>query len=76
MVTLISYVEYTYDVDGNLTNKDIWEDNTQLNKYYSILYSYTGGDLTSIGVTRESDSFSYTKTFGYSNGDLVSITIS
>lgn len=75
MVTLISYVEYTYDVGGNLTNKDIWEDNTKTNKYYSILYSYTGDDLTSIEVTRESDSFIYTKTFAYSGGNLISSTI-
>jgi len=75
MITLISYVEYTYDLSGNLTNKDIWEDNTKTNKYYSILYNYTGDDLTSLDVTRETDSFSYTKTFTYLDGNLVSSTI-
>lgn len=75
MISLISYVEFTYDLDGNITNKDIWEDNTMLNKYYSISYSYTGDDLTSIEVTRETDSFTYTKTYAYSGGNLASITI-
>lgn len=74
LVTRNNYVEYTYDVDGNLTNKDIWEDSGKTTKYFSIIYSYTDGDLTLVDITRETDSFNFTKTYSYTDGNLTSIT--
>lgn len=74
LVTRNNYVEYTYDGGGNLTNKDIWEDNGKITKYFSIIYSYTDGDLTLVDITRETDSFHFTKTYSYTDGNLTSIT--
>lgn len=75
MVSREAYSELTYDVDGVLTNKDIWNDSGKSTKYYSIEYNYSGDDLTSISVTREIDSFTYTKTFTYNSNGIATITI-
>lgn len=75
MISRDAYVEFSYDGSGNLTNKDIWNDSGKGTKYYSIIYNYTGDDLTSIDVTRETDSFSYTKSFTYDSNGLATITI-
>jgi hypothetical protein len=69
------YIEFTYNVDGDITNKDIWLDDSKSTKQYSLIYSYSGGNISSISITRESDSFTYSKNFTYTDGVLESIEI-
>ncbi len=76
MVTNDSYSEFTYDGSGNISMKEIWETSAKLLKYYTLEYNYTLGDLTSIDITRESDSFTFSKTYNYVDGNLQSITVS
>jgi len=74
--TLKRYVVFEYDIDGNLENKSIYKDDTMVLKYYNIDYAYSSGDLTTITVTRISDSFSYIKEFDYDlDGNLTTINI-
>jgi hypothetical protein len=70
------YVEFEYDVDGNVDNKSIYRDDTKIVKYYNIDYAYNSGDLITMTVTRISDSFSYVKEFEYDiDGNLININI-
>lgn len=68
------FVKFTY-TDGDLTKKEIFEDNTETVKLFNVDYVYVNGDLDNIEVTRLSDSASHTKTFNYTGGNLVSIDI-
>jgi hypothetical protein len=73
---LAVYKEFTYDGDGNITNQDIYEDNTKVVMLFRVVYGYTGDDITTITVTEESSGFVYVKTLAYDiNGNLESITI-
>lgn len=70
------YKVFAYDVNGNLTNKKVYEDSTLSNLMYTFVYSYTGDDLTNINITREEDSFNYQKQLAYDiNGNLTSIDL-
>lgn len=70
------YKFFTYDVDGNITQQDIYSDTAGLELAYTVTYGYTGDDLTLITVVREVDPITYTKTLAYDiEGNLESITI-
>jgi YD repeat-containing protein len=71
-----AYKQFTYDGSGNITEQLIYEDDTQNNLLYTSTYSYTGDDLTTITITRASDSFVVTKTLTYDvSGNLTSLNI-
>jgi len=70
------YKFFTYDVDGNITQQDIYRDTAGLELAFTVTYDYTGDDLTLITVERELDGLTYTKTLAYDiEGNLESITI-
>jgi hypothetical protein len=74
--SLNRYKVFGYDSNGNIISQNIYADNTMANQFYGIVYNYTGSNLSSIVVTRTSDSFSYTKTFTYdSSNNLLNINI-
>lgn len=70
---LYKFKEFLYTGD-NLTQINIWTDSSKTTKLYQKVFAYSGSDLASITVTRISDSFTYTKTFDYTAGNLTSIT--
>lgn len=74
-ITRESYIEFSYDVDGNVITKDIWDSPTKTTKYYTLTFNYTSGNLTSIDIERESDSFTFTKVFTYTDGNLTAISV-
>lgn len=75
-VSLYCYTEFSYSISGDISNKDIWDSPSKTTKYFSIVYNYNLGNLTSINITRETDSFSFTRTFAYDiSGNLTNITI-
>lgn len=70
------YKSFTYDVDGNITNQEIYSDTAGLNLAFTVTYDYTGDDLTLMTIERASDGFTYTKALAYDvDGNLESITI-
>ncbi len=70
------YKVFSYDVNGNLTNKDVYEDSSLANKLYEFTYTYTGDNLTQITVLRLSDSFTYNKVLSYDvNNNLTTIDL-
>jgi len=72
---LEGFKEFLYTGD-NLTQLNIYEDNTLTIKLFQVDYTYTGDDLTLITVERIMDSYVYTKTLSYDvNGNLESIEI-
>ena len=70
------YTSYTYDVDGLLTNVDIWTDNTETTKIFAIVVTYNVDDtVDTVVTTRVSSGLVLTKALSYTvNGDLESIT--
>ena len=71
---LTNYKELTYS-GSKVINVDIYVDNTKVIKLFSKVLAYTGDKLTSLIITRISDSVSITKTFVYSGSQLINITI-
>jgi hypothetical protein len=67
------YAEYTY-TSGELTQIDVWEDNTKATKLFTKVFTYTSGDLTEIELTDEVSSLVLTKTFTYVSGELTTKT--
>jgi len=75
-VSLSKFKQFTYDVNGNITDKDIYEDSSLSQHIFNVVYTYTGDDITKITVTRISDSFIFTKELTYDiNGNLTDINI-
>jgi len=75
-VSLSKFKQFTYDVNGNITDKDIYEDSSLSQHIFNVVYTYTGDDITTITVTRISDNFVFTKTLTYDiNGNLTDINI-
>jgi hypothetical protein len=64
------YKVFTYTGD-DLTQQLIYEDNTMAVLLFTVDYTYTGDNLTQIDVTRESDSFTYTKVLSYDINDVL-----
>ena len=56
-----------------LTQMNVWTDNTMTTKLFQIDYTYTGEQLTTVVVTRISDSATLTKTLAYTGDTLDSI---
>jgi len=74
--SLLKFKQFTYDVNGNITDKDIYEDSSLSQHIFNVVYTYTGDDITKITVTRISDSFIFTKELTYDiNGNLTDINI-
>jgi len=74
--SLLKFKQFTYDVNGNITDKDIYEDSSLSQHIFNVVYTYTGDDITTITVTRISDNFVFTKTLSYDvNGNLTDINI-
>lgn len=70
------FKQFSYDVDGNIIEQNIYKDNTGTDLLFNIVYHYVSGNLTEIIVTRSSDSFTYTKTLTYDlSGNLTTIQI-
>ena len=75
-ISLNKFKQFTYDVNGNITDKDIYEDSTLSQHIFNVVYTYTGDDITTITVTRISDNFVFTKELSYDvNGNLTDINI-
>lgn len=75
VVNPLNYSEFTYTGD-NITKKEIYEDNTMNKLLYTINYSYTGDNLSEVEIIRESDGYTYSKTFSYDiNNNLINIDI-
>lgn len=73
---LYKYKKFTYDVNGNITRKQIFEDDTEALELFDVTYTYTGDDITTINVTRISDGFTFEKELSYDiNGNLTNINI-
>lgn len=73
---LYKYKKFTYDVNGNIIRKQIFEDNTETLELFDVTYTYTGDDITTINVTRISDGFTFEKELSYDvNGNLTNINI-
>lgn len=74
--SLNKFKQFTYDVNGNITDKDVYEDSTLSQHIFNVVYTYTGDDITTITVTRISDNFVFTKELSYDiNGNLTDINI-
>jgi hypothetical protein len=65
--------EYDY-TDGDLTSINVWDSAAKLTQIFSYILSYTDGDLTQKVVTDHINSQTLTVTYGYTNGDLTSVT--
>ena len=75
-ISLSKFKQFTYDVNGNITDKDIYEDSTLSQHIFNVVYTYTGDDITTITVTRISDNFVFTIELSYDvNGNLTDINI-
>ena len=63
--SLLKFKKFTYDVNGNITQKEVFQDATEAVKLFDVIFSYTGENLTNIEVTRISDSYTYNKELTY-----------
>ncbi len=75
---LSNYSEFTYSQQGDLTDIDIYVDDTKVVTLFTKDFSYSQqGDLIEILLTRITDSQQLLKLFTYSQqGDLTSIEVS
>lgn len=75
--SLLRFKEFTYNLNGDISNKSIYTNSTKSTKLYNVDYTYNvSGDLTNTETTRVSDSFVFNKEFSYDiNGNLISINI-
>ena len=69
--SLLKFKKFTYDVDGNITQKEVFEDSTEAVKLFDVVFSYTGQNLSNIEITRMSDSYTYNKELTYDSNDNV-----
>lgn len=71
--TSISYIEYDFDpVSNKLQQVDVWRDLSKTEHLFTKVYTYTSGKLTTLVITRHSDSYAITMTFTYTPGGLLS----
>lgn len=71
------YKTFTYNVDGNIIEQTIHTNNTLTDLLFTVVYSYTGDNLTTIQITKADGSFTLTKTLVYDiNNNLTNITLS
>jgi len=69
--SLLKFKKFTYDVNGNITQKEVFEDSTELIKLFDVIFTYTGENLSNIEVTRISDSYTYNKQLTYDSNNNV-----
>lgn len=69
-----NYKEMIFDVDGQLTDVNIYADNTKTIQLFSLELSYTNSQLTQSVLTRISDGATLTKTLVYNGSELSTIT--
>jgi hypothetical protein len=67
------YAEMTYSGD-NITNVDIWNTASKVNKLFSKIISYSGDNVSSTVMTDETTSAVLTKTLAYSGSNVISVT--
>lgn len=70
----LGYTEFT-EVNGDLTNKSIYTDNSKTTKLYNIDYSYTDGNMTQKVVTEVATNINVTYSYDYSTSAIPKITI-
>jgi len=74
--SLLKFKKFTYDVNGNITRKQVYTDNSETALMYDVIFSYTVDTLTGINVTRVLDGFNFNKSLVYdTNNNLTSINI-
>ena len=70
-----SYSELTYS-DGNITNIDVYENDTKVKKLFTKEITYSDGNIIEIKITNTLTGYALTKTIGYdANGNLIEIRI-
>jgi len=67
-----AYKKLTY-TDGNITNVDIYVDDSQDIKLFSKVIGYNNGNITSISITDEVNSGTLDKTITYTDGNVSSV---
>lgn len=68
------FIHYTYNIDLDITDIDIYEDATMANHLFNIHLTYNAaGDLTQKVITRIGDGHTLTRDFAYVSGDLHTI---
>ncbi len=76
IITLSKNKKFTFNTNGDLTNKVVYTDSTLTQKQYEVEYVYSGSDLIRIDVTRNSDNFTFSKNLEYdTNGNLSTIIL-
>lgn len=69
------YKVFTY-TSTDLTEQAIYKDNTMVDLLFSVVYSYTGDNLTEVQITKADGSFTLTKTLAYDiDNNLTNITL-
>lgn len=68
------YAEFSYTA-GALTNVGIWNSAAKTTKLFNKDFTYVAGLLTTVVLTRISDSKTLTKTFTYNSGVLATKTV-
>jgi hypothetical protein len=72
---LTAYHELTYDVDGNVTNVDVWDTALKGTKLFSKVISYSGGNIDEVTITDELTSKVLTKSITYDvDGNIETVT--
>jgi len=67
------FKEFVYNLDS-LTGYNVYKDSSKIDQLYSVVFSFSGEDLTSKTITRLSDGKQLIVGFNYSDGNLVSQT--
>lgn len=65
------FKEFVYNLDS-LTGYNVYKDASKVEQLYSVVFSFSGEDLTSKTITRLSDGKQLIVGFNYSDGNLVS----
>ena len=69
------YTEPSYDINGRITQSDIWDTSAKALHLFSKVYTYTGVNLTKVVVTRVYDGKSLEKDIVYDiNNRMLNIT--
>lgn len=69
-----SYMEYTLDGSGNITNADYWTDSGKDIKLFSKVITWTGTNPTEIVTTDETSGKILTTTIAYSGSTITNVT--
>jgi len=69
-----SYMEYTKNINDEITNVDYWADSTKASKLFTKVITWIGGNPTQVAITNNTTGKTMTTTIAYVGDELLNVT--